>query len=304
MSKKPLDLLALADKIRKTLKNPEDIKSIKSGADLRTPSKPEEFVVMPEWFQTTAGGILGFPFGYMVQIAGKTDSGKTSSIIEAMRAAQAQNVYVVYADTERKTTKSRLTQWGVDPDRIAMVQATHLEQMYSGIIKWLDVIKDADKDAKFLVVVDAIGTTASFREAEVENMEDNSQPGVAAKINKRGLKKLIPRLEKDQIALVVINQMYEKMGSHGYQNNGGQALDLYSALVFQCTRAGFLFSTVKGQRVRKGATVKWAVYKNHLIESDQQMNHSTLLDITADGIKVQGSAKKAKEETDEESSED
>lgn len=295
MTKKPIDLFELANKIRKTLKNPDDIKSISNGDGLRTPSKPEEFVVMPPWFATAAGGLLGFPFGYMVQIAGKTDSGKTSSAIEAMRCAQQQGVYVVYADTERKTTKSRLTQWGVDPAKIAMVQATHLEQMYSGIIRWLDAIKNADEDAKFLVIIDAIGTTASFREAEIENMEDNSQPGVAAKINKRGLKKLIPRLEKDQIALVAINQMYEKMGSHGYQNNGGQALDLYSALIFQCTRAGFLYRTVKGVRVRAGATAKWTIFKNHLIEADQQMNHSTLLDITSEGIAAKGDKSKDEE---------
>lgn len=281
----------LADKIRKTIKDPAAQKLISTGEDTTTPTEPEQFVVMPPWWQEASQGLLGLPFGYMVMAAGKPDSGKTSSTIEAIREAQKQGVSVIWADTERKTTKSRLEAWGVDPKKLARVQAPYLEAMYKGIEQWLNAIKDADPEGRVLIVIDSVGNTASFREAEVEDMEGSQQPGVSAKINKRGLKRLIPRLERDGVALYVINQTYNLMGSPGRKNTGGEGLDYFSSLTFQTARIGWLEKTVKGKRVRTGAKVKWDVYKNHL-SLGQDISKSTIMDITKEGMSIAG----AKEE--------
>jgi hypothetical protein len=50
---------------------------------------PEDSVVMPEWWKESFG-VLGFQIGHIVQIAGNSDSGKTTTALEAIRRAQEQ----------------------------------------------------------------------------------------------------------------------------------------------------------------------------------------------------------------------
>jgi RecA/RadA recombinase len=285
---KSLDLNSLADRIRKTLKTPDAQKYISTGSEISTPVLPEDFIVMPSWWTETTGGLLGLPFGYEVMLSGAPDSGKSSAAIVAMKQAQEQGVFVILADTERKTTKTRLEAWGVDPSKMARVSAPYLEAMYKGIELWISAIKDEYPESKILIVIDSLGNTASFREAEVEDMEGAQQPGVAAKINKRGLKRLIPRLEKDKIALLVINQTYDILGSYGKKNAGGEGPNFFSALTFQTARMKFLEVTKNKQKVRVGARVIWTVYKNHL-SLTEMVNKRTMLDITKEGIAAVGS---------------
>lgn len=280
-----INFLEVAEKLRKTIKNKEEAKFISTGDEITTPTKKEDFVVMPEWWQEVSGGLLGLPYGYVVMIAGNPDSGKSSCAIQAIKAAQEQGAAVILADTERKTTKKRLVDWGVDPSRLARVEAPYLEKMYEGIDLWINGIKDQDPDAKILVIVDSLGNTPSFREAEVEEMTGPQQPGVAAKANKKGLKRLIPKLVKDKVALLLINQTYNNLGSPGKSNTGGEGPNYFSALTIQTSRVKWLEETSKGVDYRRGARVQWTVYKNHLT-LEGQVKKRTLLDITKDGITV------------------
>lgn len=218
-------------------------------------------------------------------LADTTVTHNTSFAIEAMAAAQAQKVNVIYVDTERKTTKSRLTQWGVDPEQIAIVHPQYLEEAYDGIDFWINAIKDADEKAKILVIFDSLGNTPSIKETE-QTVDDTLQLGLAAKVNKRGLRRLMPRLARDKVHILIINQTYNNLGSPGRSNAGGNAADYFSSLTFQTSRAGWLEGTVQGKKVRKGAKVKWDLYKNHLIEAGEFKEKSLMLKITDEGINL------------------
>lgn len=295
MSKK-IDLNLLAEKIRKQFKDDKSAASaISTGADMTTPTDDNDFVVMPEWW-LKASGIKGLPFGYLFMIAGNTDSGKTSATIQAMKAAQEQGVYVILVDTEKKTTKNRLINWGVDPEQIARVQPQYLEEAYDGIDKWIDQLKDADPDAKILIIFDSLGNTPA--NAETKNDVDESlQMGLAAKVNKRGLRRLIPRLSRDKIHLLIINQTYANMGSPGRTNAGGNAADYFSALTFQTSRFKWLEKGSDANKIRVGARVQWTLYKNHLLETDSLLQKKALIDITKDGMKF---VEKSKDDSSEE----
>ena len=235
-----------ADKIRATYKDKKKASMISTGADMTTPTEDSDFVVLPEWWQKMSG-TKGLPFGYVVMIAGNTDSGKTSFTIEAMRAAQEQEINVILVDTERKTTATRLIQWGVDPDNMALVRPQYLEEAYDGIDKWLEIIKDSDPDGKVVIIFDSLGNTPSIKEVE-NDVDDSLQLGLAAKINKRGLRRLVPRLKQDNIALLIINQTYENIASPGKTNAGGKAADFFSCLTYQTGRKGWLEKTVQGEK--------------------------------------------------------
>ena len=279
-----IDFQQAAEKIRKTYKDKKKAAMISTGAEMTTPINDEDFVVLPEWFQTMSG-TKGLPFGYVVMIAGNTDSGKTSFTIEAMRSAQEQGVNVILVDTEKKTTSRRLEQWGVNPEQIARVQPECLEQAYDGIDKWVDYIKDADPDSKILIVFDSVGNTPSVKEVE-NDVDDTLQLGLAAKSNKRGMRRLVPKLKRDNITMLMINQTYDNIASPGKTNAGGKAIDFFSCLTYQTTRKSWLEKTVKGEKKRIGARVRWTLFKNHLIDDEHDVSKVSDIDITSEGMKL------------------
>ena len=279
-----IDFKKAADEIRATFKDKKKASMISTGAEMTTPSLPEDFVVMPKWFNKMSG-TLGLPYGFVVMIAGNTDSGKTSFTIEAMKCAQEQEVNIILVDTEKKTTGRRLTDWGVNPDHVARVQPEYLEEAYDGIDKWIDYIKDADPDAKILVIFDSVGNTPAFKETE-NAVDDTLQLGLAAKSNKRGMRRLVPRLKRDNIAMLLINQTYENMTSPGRTNAGGKAMDYFSCLTYQTSRKGWLEKTVKGEKKRVGAKVRWTLYKNHLIDGVADVSKVSDIDITSEGMNL------------------
>src|SRR5579864_4234667 len=113
--------------IRKNFKdNPKLAKRIGVGSNL-SKLEAKDFIIMPQWWHTVTG-VQGLPFGKLIMIAGDSDSGKTSAAIEAMKAAQAQDVGVIYVETEGKTTEADLAKWGVDPSGILLVQSSIAEE--------------------------------------------------------------------------------------------------------------------------------------------------------------------------------
>lgn len=284
---KKVDFKSISEKIRKSFK--DDKRSAQvfgTGSDIITPTKPEDFVVLDPWFKESTG-VLGLPFGYVFMIAGNTDSGKTSFAIETIKKAQDQGVSVILVDTEKKTTGARLIARGVDPEQIALIRPDYLEDAYDGIDKYLEYIKDADPDGRILIVFDSLGNTPAKAEADTD-VDDSLQMGLAAKVNKRGFRRLVPKLNKDKIHVLVINQTYANLGSPGRTNAGGNAVDFFSALTFQTSRFKWLEKTVKGEAVRYGARVQWTLFKNHLL-GDVPLQKKIQLDCTSEGIKLVGS---------------
>ena len=64
-------------------------------------------IKMPEWWQEGTR-VEGIPFGKIVMLAGRPDSGKTSGAMAAMKAAAEQGCAVIYCETERKTSEEDL----------------------------------------------------------------------------------------------------------------------------------------------------------------------------------------------------
>jgi recombination protein RecA len=275
-------MAALANKIRATFKDSKKAEIISTGSNMWTPTEDSDFVVMPDWFKQISG-IKGLPFGFVVQIAGTPDSGKTSFAITAIKAAQEQDIVVILADTEQKTTKSRLENWGVSPDNLALLRPSNLEEMYDGIDLWIEAIKDSHPDKKILVVIDSVGNTPSAKEVESE-VEDTLQLGLAAKVNKRGLRRLASRLKKENIAMLLINQTYNNLGSPGKSNTGGEAINFFSALTYQTSRKAWIEKVSEKENVRVGAVVKWTLYKNHFC--DDMLLKTAEIRITSTGMRI------------------
>lgn len=280
------DMSGLAADVRKQFKDsPKLAKRIGVGSNL-SKLTDADYITMPPWWKQTTG-VPGLPFGRLVMIAGDSDSGKTSAAIEAMKAAQAQEVGVIYVETEGKTTEADLKAWGVNPDGVLLVQSAIAEEAFELLFAAWDGFKEKYPASRLLVVFDSIGNVVSQRDAEIDLTQQDSKPGGKGKINRLALNKMVAKRDEDNAAILIINYTYDNIGSPGKTNAGGKAVNLFSSLTFQTTRKAWYEKTVKGEKVRAGADVLWKLFKNHLAKSAQNKKEFTLR-ITSEGIACVG----------------
>lgn len=244
----------------------------------------KDYIIMPKWWEKCTG-VKGIPYGKLIMIAGDSDSGKTSAAIEAMKAAQKQEVGIIYVETEGKTTEKDLVAWGVDPSGILLVQSSIAEEAFELLFTTWDQFKQKYPKDRLLIIFDSIGNVVSQRDSEIDLMEQNSQPGGKGKINRLAINKMVAKRDEDNAAILIINYTYDNMGSPGKTNAGGKAVNFFSSLTFQTSRKGWYERVVKGEKIRVGADVVWKLYKNHLDKSGQNKKEFTLR-ITSDGIEV------------------
>lgn len=272
----------LANTIRKQFKdNPKLAKRIGVGSNL-SKLTDADYIIMPSWWKECTG-VAGLPFGKLVMIAGDSDSGKTSTAIEAMKAAQSQDVGVIYVETEGKTTEADFTRWGVDPEGILLVQSSIAEEAFELMFAAWDGFKAKYPGSKLLVVFDSIGNVVSQRDAEIDLMEQNSKPGGKGQINRLAINKMIAKRDEDGAAILILNYTYDNIGSPGKTNAGGKAVNFFSSLTFQTSRKGWYEKQVNGVKIRAGADVQWRLFKNHLDRAGKNRKDFTLR-ITSEGI--------------------
>lgn len=275
---------SIASEIKKEFKdNPKLAKAVGVGSSLSQLTE-KDFIIMPQWWQECTG-VLGLPFGKLVMIAGDSDSGKTSAAIEAMKAAQSQDVGIIYVETEGKTTEADLKNWGVDTDSILLIQSSIAEEAFELLFKAWDSFKKHYPGSKLLIVFDSIGNVVSQRDADIDLTEQDSKPGGKGKINRLAINKMIAKRDEDNAAILIINYTYDNIGSVGKTNAGGKAVNFFSSLTFQTTRKSWYEKTINGKKVRAGADVVWKLFKNHLDRSGNSKKDFTLR-ITSEGIKV------------------
>lgn len=248
--------------------------------------KDLEYVEMPDWWQKGTN-TKGLPFRKIVMIAGDSDSGKTSCSIAAIKAAQEQGITTLYVETEGKTTKKDFTDWGVDPNKLYMLQESVAENIYDDVCAFVDEQIESNPGTKLLVVLDSIGNVISKHDAERTLADSSQKPGGKGKTNREGLNKLIAKRTQCNMALLLINYTYDNIGSPGKTNAGGKAVNFFSSLTYQTSRKSWIEATVKGEKVRKGALVQWKLFKNHINRSSPGPKVIELK-ITSEGIELAG----------------
>lgn len=253
-----------------------------TGAALKRPTQPEEFIVAPEghpWKSLT--GLMGLPYGYIVQIAGAYDSGKSTVAGEFMAAAQKQGVYVVLLDTEKKFDKVRFEKhFNGSAKDLLIVQSTMIRKGVGGVIKFVDAIKETDPKAKILIVHDSVGGSVSRARAERSiDDEKNQQPGSEAVENSDYMKTIIANFDRypDSISLLLINQMTDKIGfgQKGQSRSGGHKISFHSSMIIEMKKVKELDKVVNKVKMKTGIISQAKIVKNHLSQTDlsvAQMN--------------------------------
>jgi RecA/RadA recombinase len=259
-----------------------------TGADLKRPTNPEDFILAPEgspW--RTLTGLMGAPYDVIIQIAGAPDSGKSTIAGQFMAWAQQQGVYVILWDTEKKFDKVRFEKhFGGKAEDLNLVATTIIRKGAGAVFKYIKTIKELDPDAKILIVHDSVGGSVSRARAEREMDDDRSpQPGSEAVENSDYMRHVVATFDKYQgsLALLLINQMTDKIGPMpGKSRSGGNKISFHSSMIIEMTRVQDLTKETKGVKVKTGIISRAKIAKNHLSQTENSV-HEMRVKVNAAG---------------------
>lgn len=265
---------------------------LSSGSSIIRPSKDSDFVLWTKgthWQALT--GLRGIPFGRIVQISGKPDSGKSTHAAVFMKEAQDQGILVILWDSEKKFSKSRFAKMGGDPDKLLTVNTNAIIEGAKGVAHFVNAAKEMDPTAKVLIVWDSVGASVNATEDNEENEDYSKQPGVTAKevafairkFNKLQNKYVNMESGEETVATLVINQTYANIGSVGQTEKGGSELYYLSSIVVQLGRKGDLTRIRQGEKYKYGIVSRAKVKKNHLFDGDECIAEMDIV-VSADGI--------------------
>ena len=273
-----------------------------TGDKITLPNDEDSYIVSPEvafWRPLT--GIPGIPYGRIVQIAGKPDSGKSTTAMLFMKAAQEASTLVILWDAENKFSSKRYAdQMGGDPHTLAVVRNKNIVEGAKQVAFFIKAAAEQNPDCRIFVVWDSIG--ASLSTIEDDDDENYSmQPGQTAKQVGWAIRKFNNLIEKYRnrkngkynIAVCCVNQVYATIGAmaKGDKEKGGNELEYLSSIILRLARIKDLSRQRQGVKYKYGIVTKAKVKKNHLFEGKDCIQELQLV-VGADGMQLADEVKK------------
>jgi RecA/RadA recombinase len=245
--------------------------------------------------------LKGLPFGRIVQISGKPDSGKSTHAASFMKFAQDQDVLVILWDSERKFSKKRFDdKIGGNSEQMVVVNTNKIIDGARAVAHAINAAKEQKKNLNILIVWDSVGASLNSTEDRDDETEDYSQqPGVTAKENAYTIRKFNKLINKymnketgeHSIAVLVINQTYANIGSVGQTEKGGGEIYYLSSVIIQLGRKQDLTRVRQGEKYKYGIVSRAKVRKNHLFDGDECIAEMDLV-ISAEGVHLAKDIKK------------
>jgi RecA/RadA recombinase len=253
-----------------------------------------EFIEMRDYFNT-AVGVPGWPCGGISQIIGKSDSGKTTMLIEGMVSTQKAGGLVYMIDSEHKFPWERFEDMGGIASEVVVLPVDSLEDAWNSW--WMiaqqvkrireegifsiktgekkggkDVMMEVPvpKDIKVMAAWDSVA--ASVANAILnEDHAGKQHVAIEAKINNKEVRKLKKIVKLSKIAAVFINHSYMSMPMMGPPEEivkGGEEMYYMSSLILKLVKGKKIERdvTVDGEKFKQkiGRESKLEVFKGHL----------------------------------------
>lgn len=184
----------------------------------------------------------GVPLGRLTLLHGKEGSGKTTLALHLVAEAQRRDGLCVYIDAEHKLDPDYAENVGVDIKRLLLVQPDYVEKMFPLIEKAVAIAKKYREQGEpfpILFVLDSINALPTKEEFEAGWEDHHVAPD--ARVYSSKLKKLMPILKREDVALVFVSQVREKVGvmfGPKDRTGGGNAPKFYASLILETTRIG------------------------------------------------------------------
>lgn len=263
--------------------------------------KPQTWIKMSEAFQELTG-LPGLPEGHTIQVTGKSDTGKSTMIIEAAVYAQKQGILPVFIITEKKWSWDRVVEAGLDKENC--IYRDDIDTIEEGCDMIQQIIRDQTEGKlphDIIFLWDSIGATpskAEFKQSEtdLDSMMQAIESGKEIKESKGGGMMITARVLRERITrnlshkisntrketvpynatFLVVNHAYQAPpafpgGVTTLQPYGGDAIYLAATLVFRM--GGVMSNSSKVTATKDGVDVSFAikssftVLKNHISEA-------------------------------------
>ena len=181
----------------------------------------------------------GIPIGMITQFIGESSTAKTVFGTHILKEAQAKGYYSMMVDSENAYNPEFATHLGIDPDTLIYAAPETLEDSFQIIQETTKAIRESDKDTPIVIVYDSIAVSPSKAESEADNFEGNNMLGaIRAKTTGACLRRINPILRLRKVALVIINQIRNKVGvmygSPDTMAAGGKSLEYYLGVNLKC----------------------------------------------------------------------
>lgn len=231
------------------------------------------------------------PFNKITQIAGKPDTGKSTTAGEVMASAQQAGFEVIVWDSEDKLDLVRYnTEFKGDSTKLHIIKTNEIRKGGQLVKDYINLLKEDEPKAKILVVWDSVGASVSRSETE-RNLADerHGQPGQDAKEAGSVVRHWVGTFNKypDSISVLLVNQTYAKIGfmQHGEQAKGGSGIEYFSSLIIGLKRIKTLIKVEKKKKVKYGIITRATVSKNHLSQGKTSVYQQDFV-ITAAGTQI------------------
>lgn len=182
----------------------------------------------------------GIPVGMITQFKGNSSTGKTVFATHILREAQKKEYYTVLIDSENAYNAEFAKSLGLNPEKLIYCAPESLEACFETMESLVAEIRKQDEDTPIVIAYDSIAVSPTRDEIKAENYEMHNMMGAArAKVTGACLRRINMLLRPNKVALIVINQIREKVGVM-YGNpetnaGGGRSLEYYLGVDLKCT---------------------------------------------------------------------
>jgi len=221
-----LDIKDIVSETRKALK----FHSLVSGSDFTDPVDLVSTGNLP--LDHCLGG--GFAFKFIVQLLGKSRSGKTLLMLRT--AAEAQRKYdavIVWCDREGAFVRNFAEKLGVNMDKLLLVGPSDIpspREAFMFLSKVHSTLRDKDENAYIVMCIDSI---AAFTPSAEESTSDDM--GRVAKGLHRGFRTITMKMD-DRTLFLFSNQIQQRVGIMFGKSEtpaGGMAPEYYSSYILE-----------------------------------------------------------------------
>lgn len=155
----------------------------------------------------------------ITEIAGSWSVGKSTFAYQLIANAQRQGRPCLLLDAERAYTKEYGAALGIDNTQLDMFRAKTAEEYLDYCIEWMEIKKNRGG----LAIIDAIG--ALLPREEAEKTSESRSIGLQARIIGSFCRKIVPVLDDNDIALLILNHTFIPLGQMGVASSGGKKLE-------------------------------------------------------------------------------
>lgn len=210
----------------------------------------------------------GIAYGRIVEISGLEGAGKSLVAAHMMAGVQKAGGVAVLIDTETAVNWEFFDAVGIDRTKNWVYTSLDtVEDIFDSIENIIETVRRSSKDKPVIIVVDSIAGASTKAEMATTFDKQGYATGKAIIIS-QAMRKITSTIGKHKIALVLTNQLRQKMNAPAFSDpwvtSGGKAIAFHSSVRLRLSLVGKISKGEGKDKVIIGVKIKASVTKNRL----------------------------------------